>query len=202
MCESSRPVKRFKPNYVPPVVTKYQVPPHIQSTYVQSLQSYAPPPSVSPSFSPYHRPPASTPISANSPQYPQQQWHGPFPPVPQQGVPPYGGTTNNQGPSPVRYEPPHPNSMLSQPKGVYTPPYGPDKQTSKSSESPATTINYPGSGPRPPSPNRNQASAASRHVSIDQSVSMESISEHEIEQDDLSLLDVPDLPKTIANTGL
>lgn len=41
----------------------------------------------------------------------------------------------------------------------------------------------------------------SRNVSIDQSVSMQSVSEAEIEEEELHLLDIPDLPKAFGTNG-
>ena len=189
--ESQQPLK--KPRHQPPVVTHYPVPPHVAAQ---------------------HRTP-TTPSSDHGPhsqvfphtQYTQRQWQGSQPPMPQAGGP-------HQFDHPQSFVPqshgiPTPRSSISQtthPQTSPTPPQDPSTSfglvpSALSPQSPeAATSSKPLPSTVPAATldmhARQNSTASSRKASTDQSVSMQTASDVDDEEDELRLLDIPDFAQT------
>ncbi len=86
--------------------------------------------------------------------------------------------------------PPASESAFSEPPSAHSPYGRPEKPASQSSPSQTQTLEH-----------ATYSRGMSRQASMDDSVSMESESEHEPEQDEWLLLDVPDIPAPIDGGG-
>ncbi|KAL8784838.1 MAG: hypothetical protein Q9213_003742 [Squamulea squamosa] len=202
------PFKRQKPN--PPVVTKYAVPSYVQQQHASTPQAFAPP-YAQQSYAQYqgpHGPP--TPQSGQSPhqQWPQQPYQHQQQPAPsqqQQHPQPYQQTgyqhqqhtyVLNAPPTPST---PHTSHLLNQASpqaghsnassyftnGHYQQPLGPQAQQ-MSSASPTPTV------PQVLSNQQQHVATADETIFTPSPEPLEDISEDK--DDDLSKLDVPDIP--------
>ncbi|MCJ1390895.1 hypothetical protein MMC18_003756 [Xylographa bjoerkii] len=214
----ARPTKKFRPNYIPPVITKYAVPPNVQNNQ-GPLPGYGALPYEQPALAQYkavHGQP--TPLSAHSPGYSYSQWHeanqhqlhqisqNPYSnnayPQPQYS---YHGSPSSL-PYGQHYSSPISVEGRPQPHGSY-PPYGqgPQFQGSPNSTYPVA----PPSGTGTSFPTTRSFSESSNgmaaHFSDNQIISRPSpigdprpqsagLQNDEVEEDDMALLDIPDFP--------
>ncbi|MCJ1249854.1 hypothetical protein MMC30_007080 [Trapelia coarctata] len=222
---TQRPVKKFRPDYVPPVITKYPVPPHVQAMhgtgpgyvgqpYPQQLpQAYQ---------APYGQP---TPLSAQPyghphfQQWPENQQQQPHPAsfqrrntYPQQP---------NSGYGPTPYYPPGPQyaSPVSAHGPHQYPGFNPPYNTGEPHQGPQL-VPYTSASPGVPQSPFEIAQAQAgfdngemRQNSISQSRSMTQSATPSVQQaipppedtiggEDIALLDIPDLPTNKGGDGI
>ncbi|MCJ1383863.1 hypothetical protein MMC17_006977 [Xylographa soralifera] len=215
----ARPIKKFRPNYIPPVITKYAVPPNVQNNHGPP-QGHAAPPYEQPAIAPYrnvHGQPI--PIPAHSPtQYQYSQWHEANQrQVHQISQNPYNNNTYPQPqylyhnspknlPYGQQYSSPVSAEGLAQPHGSYSH-YGQGPQYHGSPNS--TYPIAPPIGTRMSLPTTSSFSEPSNglaaHSSYGQRIlglsptgnlgpQSAALPSDEVEEDDMVLLDIPDVP--------
>ncbi|MCJ1405311.1 hypothetical protein MMC11_008538 [Xylographa trunciseda] len=222
----ARPTKKFRPNYIPPVITKYAVPPNVQNNH-GSPQGYGALPYEQPVIAQHyaiHGQP--TPVSANSPpRYQYPKWpETNQPPVHQIAQTSYNNNTYPQPqysyhgppanlPYGQHYTSPVSPEVMQQTHGSY-PSYGPAPQLQGPSNSTYPTIPPSGTGtsfPTTRSFSESSNGMAARH-SYSQLISNSSPAGNarpqstaqqsdDVEEDDMDLLDIPDLPDDVTYYG-
>ena len=213
---TQRPVKKFRPDYVPPVITKYPVPPHVQAMHGTGPgyggQPYAQP--VPQAYqAPYGQP---TPLSAQPygqphyQQWPENQQQQPHPAsfhrrntYPQQSY-------NGYGPAPYYPAGPEYASPVSAHGPQQYSGFNPTPNIGQQHQGPQF-VPYTSASPGvPPSPHENshiqaginqsdvrQQSSQSRSMTQSVTPSVQqgiSAPEDTVEEEDIALLDIPDLP--------
>ncbi|MCJ1477658.1 hypothetical protein MMC13_006331 [Lambiella insularis] len=226
---AQKPFKKFRPNYVPPVITKYAVPSNVPGN-PGSASGYGVPPYEQPGIPRYQFPNAQpTPISAQSAQYPayfqyqqwqeaqmQQQSHQ-IMQYPNNGHP-RQSVVGHSPPASYPFGPPYPSPVSAQgpPQTPgYYPSYGQASYPQNAEHAVAHNDSRPSVAEVPFPTNQYHAETvneSARQRSLSQSQSMKSMTmtprpksaqqrEDESNEDDLALLDVPDMPMDATRYG-
>ena len=221
----ARPTKKFRPNYIPPVITKYAVPPNVQNNH-GSHQQYGGLPYQQPApiqYQAVHGQP--TPVSAHSSGYqqyshwheanqhqphqtPQSQYNNDVSPQPQyqyHGSPPnsqygqhYAGPVSAEGlPQPCEF---YPHDAVMQPQG---PPNGTFPNVLPNvAETPFPTARSFSESSSGMVPRRSYSQMISIHsptgTTRPQSTALHS---EEAKEDNMALLDIPDIPEDVNYYG-
>ena len=216
---TARSTKKFRPNYIPPVITKYAVPPNVQNNH-GSPQGRGTRPYEQPAIAQYHNLHGQpTFIPAHSPtHYQHPQWHEANQhQIHQISQSPYGSNTYPQpqysyhdSPKTLPYGHQYPTPVtaegLPQPHVIY-PHYGQSPQYHGPPNS--TYPIAPPNGTRTSFPTSRSFSEPSNGIPFQSSYGQmitgpspadmigpqfATLQSDEIEEDDITLLDIPDVP--------